>query len=73
MFSKRSASSLTGFHDYPSLFLEPAFNIREPFTENMIREASLKMMAKVALITVASAGFGVAMGLLMSSFESNSA
>ena len=29
-------------------------------------------MAKVALITCASAGFGVAMGFVMSSFEFNS-
>ena len=29
------------------------------------------MLAKVGIITVASAGFGVAMGLIMSSFETN--
>jgi hypothetical protein len=37
----------------------------------MIQLTSLKMMLKVGLITVASAGFGVAMGLIMSSFETN--
>ena len=37
----------------------------------MIQLTSIKMLAKVGIITVASAGFGVAMGLIMSSFETN--
>ena len=33
---------------------------------------SLKILGKIAMITGASAGFGIFMGLLMSSFEHNS-
>ncbi|CDW87203.1 UNKNOWN [Stylonychia lemnae] len=73
MFSQSSISRYTGFHDYRNIFLEPQFNLQDPFTEKMLKETALKLFAKVALITVASAGFGVAMGLIMSSFETNNA
>ena len=66
-------SRYTGFHECRNIFLEPSFNMNESFTEKMIRETSLKMIGKIALITVASSGFGVAMGLIMSSFETNNA
>ncbi len=38
----------------------------------MIQIMTLKMVGKVVMITGASAGFGIFMGLLMSSFEHNS-
>ena len=43
-----------------------------PFTEKMLQIVTIKMLGKVALITGASAGFGIFMALLMSSFEHNS-
>ena len=54
------------------MFLEPQFNVDAPFAEKMISLMSLKMFGKVVMITGASAGFGIFMGLLMSSFEHNS-
>ena len=72
MFQKDSGvSRFTSFHESRNLFLEPQFNVQSSFTERMIQLVSLKMFAKIALITGASAGFGVFMGLLMSSFEHN--
>ena len=38
----------------------------------MITLMTLKMFGKIVMITGASAGFGIFMGLLMSSFEHNS-
>ena len=70
--SRDNVGHFTSFHENRNLFLEPQFNLDAPFTEKMIQLVSLKMIAKVALITGASAGFGVFMGLLMSSFEHNS-
>ena len=37
----------------------------------MVYASALKLVAKIALITAASGGFGVMMGLVMSSFEFN--
>jgi len=39
----------------------------------MIQLIALKSMAKIVLITGASAGFGIMMGLIMSSFETSNA
>ena len=54
------------------MFLEPQFNLRGSFTDAMIQMTLFKTFLKVGLITVASGGFGVVMGLIMSSFEFNS-
>ncbi len=61
----------TSFHEHRNIFLEPQFNLQSPFTEKQIQLSALKMFAKIALITGASAGFGVMMGLIMSSFETS--
>lgn len=37
----------------------------------MVFNSAFASMAKVAMITIASGGFGVVMGLIMSSFEFN--
>ena len=73
MMKKDGLSRLTSFHDFRSLFLEQQFNLQEPFNNKMIQIVALKMMAKIALITAASAGFGIMMGLIMSSFETSNA
>lgn len=62
----------TNFHENQRLFIDPQFNLEAPFTEKMVQLSSLKMFGKVLMVTGASAGFGVFMGLLMSSFEHNS-
>lgn len=54
------------------MFLESQFNLRGSFTDAMIQLSMMKTALKVGLITVASAGFGVVMALVMSSFEFNS-
>ena len=51
--------------------MDQQFNLDAPFTEKMVQLLSLKMLGKVLMVTGASAGFGVFMGLLMSSFEHN--
>ena len=70
--SRDSVSHFTSFHQNRSIFLEPQFNVDAPFTEKMMTLLTLKMFGKVIMITGASAGFGIFMGLLMSSFEHNS-
>ena len=52
-------------------FREPQYDTQREFTDKMIYLSSFKMIGKCALITVASAGFGFMMGLIMSSFEFN--
>lgn len=71
MLKYDNVSHFTSFHECRSLFLEPAFNVNGTFTDKMVVLSRMKMMAKLALLTVASAGFGVVMGLIMSSFEFN--
>lgn len=78
--SPKNLHFFTGFHSFRNTYLEPQFNLDHPFTEKMIRKSffhspleinAMKTVLKVALITGASAGFGMFMGLLMSSFEYN--
>ena len=73
MLNSNSVSRFTSFCDCKNIFLEPQFNIQTPFTEKMIQLVALKSMAKIVLITGASAGFGIMMGLIMSSFETSNA
>jgi hypothetical protein len=71
MFKYDSVSHFTGFHENKGLFLDSAFTPYGTFTDKMVVLSRLKMLGKIMLLTVASAGFGVVMGLIMSSFEFN--
>ena len=61
----------TNFHDNKMAFLEPPFDLEATFTEKILEMSRIWMAGKVFMITVASAGFGLAMGMLMGSFEYN--
>jgi len=52
-------------------FLEPQFDLKNAFMEKILEMHRVMMAAKVAMITIASAGFGIGMGVLMGSFEYN--
>lgn len=65
-------SYFTSFHQDKTAFLDPQFNLNSSFTERMFQMNMGIMVGKVALITGASAGFGIAMGFIMSGFEFNS-
>ena len=65
-------SYFTGFHQDRETFLESQFNPNSSFTEKLLANNIGMMVGKVCLITGASAGFGFAMGFIMSGFEFNS-
>ena len=71
--SEKSVKNLvyTSIHLDKDTFVKPQFEPRKEFTDTMIFLNGFKMMGKIALITLASAGFGFFMGLIMSSFEFN--
>ncbi len=48
------------------------FNLNQSFTEKQVQLGVFKNFFKIVLMTGASAGFGVVMGMFMSSFEFNS-
>ena len=64
-------NSYSSIHIDRDTYFKPQFENQRDFTDKMIFLSSFKMMGKWALITFASAGFGVMMGLIMSSFEFN--
>lgn len=65
-------SYFTSFHRDREVFLDPQFNKSGAFTEKLLSHNMWIMIGKVGLITGASAGFGFAMGFIMSGFEFNS-
>ena len=65
-------SYFTSFHLNREVYLDPQFNKNGAFTEKLLAHNMQLMIAKVGLITGASAGFGFAMGFIMSGFEFNS-
>ena len=65
-------SYFTSFHQDRETFLEPCFNKNGAFTEKLLANNLLMMCGKIGLITGASAGFGFALGFIMSGFEFNS-
>ena len=65
-------SYFTSFHTDRETFLEPAYNKNGSFTEKLLAHNAWIMFGKVGLITGASAGFGFALGFIMSGFEFNS-
>ena len=65
-------SYFTGFHMEREVFLDPQFNKNGAFTEKLLSNNMMIMVGKIGLITGASAGFGFAMGFIMSGFEFNS-
>ena len=67
----RLMGSYTSIHIDRDTYFRPQFEIQRDFTDKMIFLSSFKMLGKCALITFASAGFGVMMGFIMSSFEFN--
>ena len=72
MTDYKRTSYFTSFHTNQETYLDPKFNLNRSFTENAMVNNQLLMCVKVGMITVASAGFGLVMGLIMSSFEFNS-
>ena len=71
MVNPNSFFALTGFHDAKMSFLEPQFDLKNAFTEKAIEMARLGWLGKIGMFTVGSAGFGVAMGVVMGGFEFN--
>ena len=65
-------SYFTSFHQNREIYLDPQFNKNGAFTEKLLAHNTTMMIAKIGLITGASAGFGFAMGFIMSGFEFNS-
>ena len=65
-------SYFTSFHQNREIYLDPQFNKNGAFTEKLLSHNTTMMIAKIGLITGASAGFGFAMGFIMSGFEFNS-
>ena len=65
-------SYFTSFHTDRETYLEPCFNKNGSFTEKLLSNNVMMMVGKVGLITGASAGFGFALGFIMSGFEFNS-
>lgn len=65
-------SYFTSFHKDRETFLDPQFNKNGAFTEKLLSHNMWMMAGKIGLITCASAGFGFAMGFIMSGFEFNS-
>ena len=57
----RSISHYTNLHDNRMAFIEPQFDTNNSFFQKTFEGARLQMAGKVAIITVASLGFGVAM------------
>ena len=66
-----SVNHFTSIHKLRNAYLDPQFDHDTSFADKMLLLVKGKMMLKIALITFASAGFGIFMGLLMSSFEFN--
>ena len=71
MLDFNNVSYYTGFHKEKDTFFEPQFNLDGSFSEYTMQKNRFMMALKVCLITGASAGFGIAMGFVMSSFEFN--
>ena len=71
MVSLNSIGRFTNFHDSKMSFLEPQYDLKSSFTDKILEMHRNTMMFKVAMITVASAGFGMIMGIFMGSFEYN--
>ena len=71
ILSKESIGRYTNFHDNKMAFLEPPFDLTATFTEKVLEQSRIWMAGKVCMITIASAGFGLGMGMLMGSFEYN--
>ena len=71
MMSLNSIGRFTNFHDSKQTFLEPQYDLKSSFTDKILEMHRNTMMFKVAMITVASAGFGLIMGIFMGSFEYN--
>ena len=65
-------SYFTSFHRDREVYLDPLFNKNGSFTEKLMSHNMWMMIGKIGLITGASAGFGFAMGFIMSGFEFNS-
>ena len=65
-------SYFTSFHQNREVYLDPQFNMNGAFSEALLSHNMLLMGGKIAMITCASAGFGFAMGFIMSGFEFNS-
>ena len=65
-------SYFTSFHMNKEVYLDPQFNKNGAFTEKLLSHNAFIMAGKVGLITCASAGFGFALGFIMSGFEFNS-
>ena len=65
-------SYFTGFHQDRDTFFDSQFNPTSSFTEKLIAQNKGMMLGKIVMITGASAGFGFAMGFIMSGFEFNS-
>ena len=65
-------SYFSGFHQNKEVYLEPCFNKNGAFTEKLLAQNVFMMGAKICLITGASAGFGFALGFIMSGFEFSS-
>lgn len=65
-------SYFTSMHEEQKVFFDPTFNLSTSFTEKQVQINSLKNFFKLLMMTGVSAGFGVVMGMFMSSFEFNS-
>ena len=72
MFNFDKVSYFTSMHEEQNAFFEPMYNLNTSFTEKQASINIVKNVLKICLMTGASAGFGVVMGLFMSSFEFNS-
>ena len=62
-------SYFTAFHQNREVYLAPQYNMNGAFTEKLMAQNMFMMGAKILLITGGSAGFGFAMGFIMSGFE----
>lgn len=71
MLNNDSVGHYTTFHDDRMTYLDSQFDLKMSFTEKAIADARPMMAIKVGAITIASAGFGIGMGVLMGSFEYN--
>jgi hypothetical protein len=71
MLKYENVGHFTSIHNSKMSFLEPQFDVEGSFTDKTFQLHKTMMFAKVAMITFASAFFGLGMGMIMGSFEFN--
>ena len=71
MLKYDNVGHFSSIHDAKMSFLESQFEMDGSFTDRTFQLHKTMMYMKVVMITVASAFFGLGMGMLMGSFEFN--